>query len=116
MPALLIFLVARLFADHHDRNLQLLCFGSSFQFSKHRLCSILIEIATPAGLNRFLEDGQRSIIRYKWCRTLIDACRHEKSSFLRLDACRRYFYFSSSNPSRVRGQSAPQMRKSRRNT
>src|ERR1700749_151640 len=62
-PTLPVLLVTWLFPNHHDRNLWLLGLGSCLQFSEHRLRCILIEITTPAVLNRFLQNRQRPIIR-----------------------------------------------------
>ena len=52
-PTLFIFLVAGLFADQHQRGVQFSPARFSFQFSKHRLRSVTIEVAAVTVLHRF---------------------------------------------------------------
>jgi hypothetical protein len=56
-PALLVLLVARLLADHHNFDFWLFRFVPGFQLSKDCLRSIDKEVATLAVLNRFLQNG-----------------------------------------------------------
>ncbi|HLH35859.1 MAG TPA: hypothetical protein VKX41_14390 [Alloacidobacterium sp.] len=55
--ALLVFLVARLLADHHDLDFWLLRFVPGFQSPKNSLRGIDKEVITLTVLDRFLQNG-----------------------------------------------------------
>src|SRR6185312_16621745 len=63
--ALFVFLVARLLADHHDRDLGFRSRFARIEFSEDSLRGVAIELTTPAMLDRFAKDRQRPVFRNK---------------------------------------------------
>jgi hypothetical protein len=84
--SLLVFLVTRLFADHHDRDLPPRPTITRVDLSKHSLRCIAIQIASLALLHRRSQHRQGATWRHKWLRTLFDFCRHATTPLHGFDA------------------------------